>query len=179
MFLQSFRKASYINSTRGQFLPRVCSLSSSFANVHIPYHRTHYTTLKNVSHCTYTHRIRSMRLSRLHPYRKVIPFRIFSPLQTGSSRGQYSFSRYLSFPLRKSLLSCSFFNFLFSFYDNTPAPMDSTRAMSFQTLSHFFSQPKRNSHKTYNLSFIKAQTTLLSSICVCVYLYICSHIIYF
>lgn len=121
MFLQSFWKASYINSHADSFCPACVRflrlLPTSISPIIGP------TILLLEMFSVALVRTESDRYDCLAhiPTEKSSLF-AFSPLQTGSSSGQYSFSRYPSFLLRKSLLSYSFFNFLFSFYDNTPAP---------------------------------------------------------
>lgn len=145
MFLQSFWKASYINSRADSFYP-ACAPFSVFCRRPYPPPVIEPAILLLKMFFIALVRTESDRCDCFAhiPAEKPSLF-AFSPLQTGSSRTNNTRFPAIYLSLRKSLLSYSFFNFLFSFYDNTPAPMDSTHAMSFQTLSHFFSQPKRNS----------------------------------
>lgn len=130
-------------------------LSPSFANVRFhPHHRPRYTTLKDVFHCTCTsHRIRSMRLSRSHPRRKVIPLSHFSSTNGADNT---RFSRYPSYLLRKSLLSCSFL----TSYSRSTITRQHLRILHAQRRFKLFFPTRRNS-QNYNLSFIKARAILL------------------
>lgn len=121
MFLQSFWKASYINSHADGFYPAPARetprLSPAFTFT--PYYRLCYTTLKDAFHCAPTsHRIRSMRLSCSHGNRKVnLPPSHFllhkRDLPVDHSRSPITRpSRY------ENLFILLFLNFLFSFYDN-------------------------------------------------------------
>lgn len=170
MFLQSFWKASYINSQRGGILSRARARARAHDPPHLsptstftPYYRPRYTTLKDAFHCAPTsHRIRSMRLSCSHVHRKVNPsppsFRVF-PFTNGTF--QWTIGALPSSTLLATKIFLSW-SFLTSYSRSTimPAPSHSTRATSFQTLSLF---PRRNS-QSCNLSFMKNQIILFLSV---------------
>jgi len=167
LFLQSFWKASYINSHADGFYsaparktppPPRLSPTSTFT----PYYRLCYTTLKDAFHCASTsHRIRSMRLSCSHGHRKVnLPPSHFlfhkRDLPVDHSRSPIIRpSRY------EDLFILLFLNFLFSFYDNANTFTFYERRR-FELCLTFF--PSRRNSQSYNLSFMKNQTILFLSV---------------